>query len=1053
MKQSEMSFIKFDRKAILLLGVVVSLGFFGIVASHSSATGSSFATWVDYATGQAPFSVVVADFNGDGQLDLAVANHDGNTVSILLGIGHGTFVPNVDYPTGTGPFSVALGDFNGDGNLDLAVANQTSNNVSILLGTGTGTFTPKVDYPAGANSVSVAVGDFNGDGKSDLAVANYNSDNVSILLGTGTGTFAPKVDYATGHTPLSVTVGDFNGDGKPDLVVTAYYSVSVLLGADGGTFSPKIDYNFPPGYDIEYLAVRDLNGDGKLDLAVATGQTVAILLGTGGGTFTGEVDYPTAGATGVAIGDFDGDGNPDLAIGSRSDPNVSVLPGNGDGTFGAFVFYRVNFNPRSIAVGDFNDDGKPDLVSTAQFTNTVSVLLNTAIFPSPTPATYCGEITGRISDSGGSLSQALVQACDSNNLCAFNSSTDAAGNYRILGLPPNTSFDLTVNPPSYSTDLPAQLSGRSVQSCDTPLVGQNAVLVTPGPPPPGTDIQPSYGEIPVVYQGSPLLLSTTQASGGSASYTIGRGGSIFSSGPMPESPNGFYSHIVPPLAPAHGPAAVTITIIYLDNTVIHVTFDIYIDPSGVVQNTMGQPIQGATVTLYRSDIQIGAYAQVADGNAVMSPANRHNPDMTNADGKFGWDVLAGYYKVRAQKSGCNAPGNPSQPFVETAALPIPPPVTDLVLTLECAVAASPTPTATSTPQPAINGTVTYGNAIGNPNPRFVSNVFISGSGSSAVSTTTTPPGVGAGTYLLSGFGAGAYTVTPTKSTGQNSITSFDAAKIAEHVAGTSLLTGNQLVVADVTGNGQIQSFDAARIAQYVAGNSQTSQTGTWKFFTIPNVPFPAGTTPMSRTYPSVTSNLTGEDYTGLLMGEVSGNWNNTGARLLGRKSAPVGSQRAARTIDITAPQFISRTDNEVVIPIFVRGIADKSVISYEFDLRYDPEVIQPLANPLDVAETVSRGLSAVTNAAEPGRLRVVMYGGYPIDGNGLLLNLRFTAVGAAGSVSPLIWDRIMFNEGDPDTVAIDGQVELSASAPPFRRLAKGGSPPWDRVDKRLVHVN
>lgn len=163
-------------------------------------------------------------------------------------------------------------------------------------------------------------------------------------------------------------------------------------------------------------------------------------------------------------------------------------------------------------------------------------------------------------------------------------------------------------------------------------------------------------------------------------------------------------------------------------------------------------------------------------------------------------------------------------------------------------------------QPSITGTITYGNAIGAPNPRFVSNALLTGVGLVNVSTTSAFPG---GTYTLTGFGASSYTVTPSKTGGTNgAITSFDAARIAQHVSGTNVLTGNQLVVADVSGNGTITSFDAAQIARYVSATPDSGSTGTWIFI------------PASRNYASVTSNATGEDYTALLMGEVSGNWAN-----------------------------------------------------------------------------------------------------------------------------------------------------------------------------------
>ena len=131
-----------------------------------------------------------------------------------------------------------------------------------------------------------------------------------------------------------------------------------------------------------------------------------------------------------------------------------------------------------------------------------------------------------------------------------------------------------------------------------------------------------------------------------------------------------------------------------------------------------------------------------------------------------------------------------------------------------------------------------------------------------------------------------------------------------------------------------------------------------------------------------------------------------------------------RGVSVELPNLSTLLDKEIVIPVGVQGAADKGIFSYEFTLRYDPTVIQPLAEPVDVAKTVSRGLMVVANPYEPGLLRVVVYGAIPIDENGLLLNLRFTAVGKPGSVSPLTFERIMFNEGDPQVNATGGMIEL-----------------------------
>jgi uncharacterized delta-60 repeat protein len=319
-----------------------------------------------------------------------------------------------------------------------------------------------------------------------------------------------------------------------------------------------------------------------------------------------------------------------------------------------------------------------------------------------------------------------------------------------------------------------------------------------------------------------------------------------------------------------------------------------------------------------------------------------------------------------------------------------------------------TPTVTPTPPAVINGTVTYGNAIGSPATRFVSNALIDGTGSVAVSTQT---GFSDGGYSLSGFGSGSYTVTPTKTAGVNGISSFDAAKIAQHVSGTATLTANQLLVADVSNNGLISSFDAAQIAKYVASAPPYGITGTWKFL------------PASRSYPSISSDMSGEDYTALLMGEVSGNWTNPGARSARNRQLSVGTSQE-NNITIELPQISVPADKEIILPVNIQGAANKEIISYEFDLRYDPAVIQPLEDPVDLTGTASRGLSAVVNANEPGLLRVVVYGALPIYENGLLLNLRFMAVGKSGSISPILFDRIMFNEGKPSVTAADGKIVL-----------------------------
>jgi hypothetical protein len=346
----------------------------GTVSILMGNGNGSFRAAVNYAVGYYPTSVAVGDFNGDGKLDLAVANSGSNNVSILLGSGNGTFQTPVSYGVGSDPYSVAVGDFNADGKADLAVANSSS--IAILLGNGNGTFQTAVSYGVDSNPQSVAVGDFNGDGKPDLAVANNGSNNTSILLGKGDGTFQTAVNYSVWSNPYSVSVGDFNGDGKPDLAIanSSSKNVSILLGNGNGTFQAAVSYGV--GSSPQSVAVADFNRDGKPDLAVANygSNNVSILLGNGNGTFRPQTQYDVGGSPRyIAVADFNGDGKPDLVTANPDSNNVSVSIGNGDGSFSGATRYFAGSSASSVAVGDIDGDGKTDLV--VHTNNGMSILL------------------------------------------------------------------------------------------------------------------------------------------------------------------------------------------------------------------------------------------------------------------------------------------------------------------------------------------------------------------------------------------------------------------------------------------------------------------------------------------------------------------------------------------------------------------------------------------------------------------------------------------------------------------------------------------------------
>jgi hypothetical protein len=341
-------------------------------------TAASFGQSV-LTAGSRPVSVTAADLNGDGKVDLVGTNAADSTISVWLGNGDATFQTQVTYAVAAFPGYVAVGDFNGDGHLDLAVS--TGGSVSILLGNGDGTFQGHQDISLDNSGTVIATADFNQDGRSDLAVPLLVSGQVAILLGNGDGTFQSAVDYTAGSEgAIAAAVGDFNRDGKLDLAVTVDALVAVLLGNGDGTFQNGVEYATMP--QAGTLVTGDLNGDGTLDLVVhwvagsGFAGGISILLGNGDGTFPTHVDYsaPEGGPTiGTVAADFNGDGRLDVAA-TDEGHRISTFTGNGDGTLQSPGLFATGFSPASLAVGDFDGDGRLDLVSANNADNTFSVL-------------------------------------------------------------------------------------------------------------------------------------------------------------------------------------------------------------------------------------------------------------------------------------------------------------------------------------------------------------------------------------------------------------------------------------------------------------------------------------------------------------------------------------------------------------------------------------------------------------------------------------------------------------------------------------------------------
>ena len=382
----------------------------GITVFLARADGS-LQPGVNYGSGGGMKYVAVADLDGDGKLDIAASDNVSGMVQIFLGVGDGTFTTGGAYPTdvtNTTPSAIVAADFNGDGKIDLAVSNATGNNVGVMLNDGTGGFSGLANYTVCGSGSQLTAADLNGDGSVDLIVPVASCAEVDFLLNAadGTGNFSAGTPLSTGNNPYQVAVGDMNGDGKMDLVISMDdyangQGLAVAVGNGDGTFQapniPAYPTSLQPTYYEPlptYVKLVDLDGDGHLDAVYTNSNygTVGVMYGVGDGTLYDPVEYPTAQlAYGLAVGDINGDGAPDVVTAG------SFTAGGGPGSYSSEVTTLIN-NSGTGAAPDYSVASAPTSVTvTAGQTGTYTITLTPRNFYNGTVTFTCGTLPSKVS--------------------------------------------------------------------------------------------------------------------------------------------------------------------------------------------------------------------------------------------------------------------------------------------------------------------------------------------------------------------------------------------------------------------------------------------------------------------------------------------------------------------------------------------------------------------------------------------------------------------------------------------------------------------------------
>ncbi len=347
---------------------------------------------------QKPYSVEIADLNGDKIKDLIIANAEDSSVTILLGTGKGNFREAKGSPFRAGymPNDIAIADFNKDGNPDLAFANHDRKYLTVLAGDGKGGFAPLKGSPfpvdVRPHTHGIAAGDFNGDGNLDLVTDSWGNNQLAMLFGNNQHGFNKQVKYIdVGKHPYQRTrVADLNKDGKLDIVTTNLdgNNTTILLGDGKGNFHEPKGSPFLCGDSPFGVAIGDINGDGNPDLAIINSPSITadnrgrdgltVLLGDGTGKFTAMPGSPfTTGVapSRVAIGDLNNDGIADIVVTNYKSNSITVFMMKKNGLASSYTV-SVGSKPDGVAIADLNGDGKGDIVVSNSGDNYIMLMMS-----------------------------------------------------------------------------------------------------------------------------------------------------------------------------------------------------------------------------------------------------------------------------------------------------------------------------------------------------------------------------------------------------------------------------------------------------------------------------------------------------------------------------------------------------------------------------------------------------------------------------------------------------------------------------------------------------